>query len=69
MTLRRRTDKSTCERRQAVHDRLPPAPWKKAFRPVVYENRYVFENGVWKISELSYNSQPVVERKIGRAHV
>jgi hypothetical protein len=24
---------------------------------VVYENRYVFENGVWKISELSYNSQ------------
>jgi len=24
---------------------------------VVYENKYVFENGVWKISELSYNSQ------------
>ena len=24
---------------------------------VVYENRYVFEGGVWKISELSYNSQ------------
>jgi len=24
---------------------------------VVYENRYVFENGVWKVSELSYNSQ------------
>jgi hypothetical protein len=24
---------------------------------VVYENRYVFENGAWKISELSYNSQ------------
>src|SRR5262245_5545865 len=24
---------------------------------VVYENRYVFERGVWKISELSYNSQ------------
>src|SRR5688572_15478344 len=24
---------------------------------VVYENRYVFEDGVWKIRELSYNSQ------------
>src|SRR5262245_49191915 len=24
---------------------------------VVYENRYVFEDAVWKISELSYNSQ------------
>src|SRR5262245_57493548 len=24
---------------------------------VVYENRYVFEDGVWKIGELSYNSQ------------
>jgi SnoaL-like domain len=24
---------------------------------VVYENRYVLENGAWKISELSYNSQ------------
>jgi hypothetical protein len=24
---------------------------------VVYENRYVFEGGVWKIRELSYNSQ------------
>src|SRR5678816_2613279 len=24
---------------------------------VVYENRYVFEGGAWKISELSYNSQ------------
>jgi hypothetical protein len=24
---------------------------------VVYENRYVFEDGVWKINELSYNSQ------------
>jgi hypothetical protein len=24
---------------------------------VVYENKYVFENGVWKISDLSYNSQ------------
>jgi hypothetical protein len=24
---------------------------------VVYENRYLFEDGVWKISELSYNSQ------------
>src|SRR5262245_35955536 len=24
---------------------------------VVYENSYVFENGVWKINELSYNSQ------------
>jgi hypothetical protein len=24
---------------------------------VVYENRYVLEDGVWKINELSYNSQ------------
>src|SRR5438552_14811344 len=50
-------DGKTAEGRWHVIAMLGSYGSSASWAGVVYENRYVFENGVWKISELSYNSQ------------
>jgi hypothetical protein len=51
------TDGRTARGRWHVIAMLGSYGGSASWAGVVYENRYVFEDDVWKISELSYNSQ------------